>query len=266
MRVSKNFATVSALVIVACTQPAEEAAEPSAPQASLPPQPESEQTYSPPRTSFGHPNLQGIWQVANTAEWNIEDHAASLGVPAGQAVVVGGTLPYRPEALARREANYENRLAEDPGVQCRMVGVPRITYMPFPFRIVQTPEKVTILYEYIHTIRNVYLDSEHPGEFDQPLWMGDSRGRWDGDTLVVDSVNFTDQTWFDRSGNYHSEALHVVERYTPTSANHILYEVTIEDPGVYSESWQMRMPIYRRIEENARLLEYECHDYLESSR
>jgi len=147
-----------------------------------------------------------------------------------------------------------------------MVGVPRITYTPYPFQIVQTPTQVSILYEYVHTVRSIFLDSEHPEDGAIRYWMGDSRGRWEGATLVVDIANFTDETWFDRSGNFHSEALHVVERYTPTGPDHMLYEVTIEDTEVFTEPWQMSMPLYRRQEADSRLLEYECYDYLESSR
>ncbi len=224
------------------------------------------EVYTAPRTSFGHPDLQGIWQVVNAAVWNIQDHTAELGIPAGQSVVVGNEIPYQPSALVQREENYQNRLTADTEANCRMVGVPRITYMPYPFQIVQTPTQISILYEYAHTVRNIYIDSDHVEDPVERLWMGDSRGYWEGDTLVVDVIHFTDQTWFDRSGNYHSENLHVVERYTRTSPDHILYEVTIEDPEIFTETWQMRMPLYRRQEENARLLEYECYAYLEYGR
>ena len=222
--------------------------------------------YTAPRTPFGHPELQGIWQVLNTAVWDIEDHSGRLGMPAGQGVVVGGDIPYQPWADEQRAAKFENRLTDDPEASCKMVGVPRITYMPYPFQIIQTPTQVTILYEYVHTVRNIYLDSDHPEGMIDRLWMGDSRGRWEGETLVVDVLQFTDQTWFDRSGNFHGEALHVVERYTRTGPDHMTYEVTIEDPEVFTETWQMRMPLYRRQEEGIRILEYECHAYLESSR
>lgn len=225
----------------------------------------TDQPYTVPQTSYGHPDLQGIWQTVNTAVWNIQDHPAELGIPAGQSVVVGNEIPYRPSALMQREEN-RTRLTTDSEANCRMVGVPRITYMPYPFQIVQTPTQITILYEYIHTVRNIYLDSEHIENPVERFWMGDSRGHWEGDTLVVDVMHFTDQTWFDRSGNFHSEALHVTERYTRTGPNHILYEVTIEDPEVFTESWQMHMPLYRRQEDNARLLEYECYAYLEYGR
>ena len=230
------------------------------------PQQTAGETYNAPRTPFDQPDLQGIWQVLNTAVWDIEDHAGQLDVPAGQGVVVDGAIPFQPWAAEQRAENYENRLTDDPEASCKMVGVPRITYMPYPFQIIQTPTQVTILYEYVHTVRNIYLDSDHPEGMIDRLWMGDSRGRWEGDTLVVDVVQFTDQTWFDRSGNFHSEALHVVERYTRTGPDHMTYEVTIEDPEVFTEFWQMRMPLYRRQEDNIRILEYECHAYLEASR
>ncbi len=140
-----------------------------------------------------------------------------------------------------------------------------VTYLPYPFQIVQTADQVTILYEYAHVFRNIYIDSEHPPGPIQ-WWMGDSRAHWEGDTLVVDVIHFTDQTWFDRSGNFHSEDLHVVERYTLTGPAHMLYEATIEDPKVFSRAWSMSMPLYRRQEDNMQILEYECGAYLEEAR
>jgi hypothetical protein len=221
--------------------------------------------YRAPRTQDGHPDLQGIWQAMNTAVWDIQDHSAQLGVPAGQGVVEGNDIPYLPGALTKRQENYANRATMDPEARCFMVGVPRITYMPYPFQIVQTPAQVTLLYEYVHTVRSIRLDSPHP-EGPIEWWMGDSRGRWDGDTLVVDVIHFTDQTRFDRSGNYHSAALHVVERYTRTGPDHMLYEATIEDPNVFSRPWKISMPLYRRLEKNIQLLEYECQAYLEAQK
>ena len=226
------------------------------------------QAYRAPRTPFGHPDLQGVWQAVNTAVWNIQDHPAQLGVPAGQGVVEGNEIPYQEWARKQRDENYRNRLTADPESKCWMVGVPRITYMPYPFEIVQTPKQISLLYEYVHTNRQVYLDSQHPegapGEIE--WFMGDSRGWWDGDTLEVDVTHFTGQTWFDRSGNFHSNELHVVERYTRTGPDHLLYEVTIEDPKVFTRPWTMRMPLYRRIDSNVRVLEYECQAYLEAQK
>ena len=214
-----------------------------------------------PRTADGRPNLQGIWQVLNTAAWDIQDHSARTGVPAGQGVVEGNDIPYQAWAVAQKQKNFENRMTADPETRCFMPGVPRITYMPFPFQIIQTQTFTAMAYEYIHINRTIYTDgSQHPpGQID--WWIGDSRGRWEGDTLVVDVVHFNDQTWFDRAGNFHSDALHVVERYTLTDIDHITYEVTIEDPKVFTSPWKMRMVLYRRKEPNVQLLEYECFVY-----
>ena len=216
------------------------------------------QDYTPPRTSAGQPDLQGVWQALNTAVWNIQDHSAEHGVPAGQGVVVGNVIPYQPWAFQQRQVNYENRQTDDAEARCHMVGVPRITYMPYPFQIIHTTDQIVMTYEWVHTIRNIYMGGERlPGPIE--WYMGDSRGHWEGDTLVVDVAHFTGETWFDRSGNFHSPSLHVVERYTRTGPDHILYEVTIEDPEVFTEPWQMRMPLYRRVEDAVRVLEYECY-------
>jgi hypothetical protein len=232
---------------------------------SLAPVAASAQSYTVPRNAYGQPDLSGIWQAVNTAVWDIQDHNASYGIPAGQGVVVGNELPYRPAALEQRRQNFENRETLDPEANCRMVGVPRITYMPYPFQILQTPDQIVMTYEWVHTIRNIYMTGEHP-EGPIQWWMGDSRGHWEGDTLVVDVIHFTDQTWFDRSGNFHGESLHVVERYTRTGPDHMLYEVTIEDPEVFTRPWQMRMPLYRRVDDNMRILEYECFAYADEER
>ncbi len=225
------------------------------------------QSAAVPRTADGKPDLSGIWQVLNTAAWDIQDHAASLGVPGGQGVVEGNEIPYQPSALARKRENYANRRTADPEAKCYEPGVPRATYMPYPFQIVQTPTFVAILYEYIHVTRHIYVDgTPHPkGPIDN-WWMGDSRAHWEGNTLVVDVIHFTDQTWLDRAGNFHSDALHVVERYTPTDRDHLLYEATIEDPKVFTRPWKMSMPLYRRQEPNIQLLDYECYTLLEEQK
>jgi hypothetical protein len=225
--------------------------------------------YTPPKTAFGQPDLQGIWQVVNTAAWDIQDHSgqrfpglpARFSVPAGQGVVEGNELPYQPSALTRRQENYRNRLTADPESQCYLPGVPRITYMPYPFQIFQLPDRVVILYEYLHTTREIFTDGSRHPTIPVEFWMGDSRGRWEGNTLVVDVTLFTDRTWFDRAGNFHSDALHVVERYTRTGPDHMLYEAAIEDPKVFTRPWTMRMPLYRRQEANRQLLEFECYTY-----
>jgi hypothetical protein len=226
---------------------------------ALAPKPAAGQTL--PRTADGKPDLSGIWQAVNTAAWNILPHPAESGVPAGLGVVDGDAIPYTPAAAARQRENYANRATLDPQTKCWLPGVPRATYMGFPFQVVQTPNQTSILYEYAHTVRNIFMNSQHPkGPIE--WWMGDSRGRWEGDTLVVDVVHFNDQTWFDGAGNHHSEQLHVIERYTLISANHINYEVTIEDPKVFTRPWTIRMPLYRRLDMNMQILEYECYGFL----
>jgi hypothetical protein len=215
------------------------------------------QAPATPRAANRTPSLQGIWQVLNTAAWDIQDHAARLGVPAGQGIVEGNEIPYQPAALAKKRANFENRATTDPETKGYLPGVPRIMYMPFPFQIFQTPEQIVMVFEYDRGVRNIYTNgTPHPRG---PLnwWLGDSRGRWEGNTLVVDVVYFTDQTWFDRAGNFHSDALHLVERFTPAGPDHLNYEVTVEDPNVFTRPWTMRTVFYRRKEPNVRVLEYD---------
>ena len=226
-----------------------------------------------PERIGGNPNLNGIWQALNTAHWNIEGHSAEpierfwqLGaiaaIPAGQSVVVGGEIPYLPEALAKREENRAGWPASDPEANCYMAGIPRATYMPSPFQIVQG-EGGTILfsYEYANANRPVYMTDHQIAPVD--LWMGRSNGSWDGDTLVIEVNSNIDRTWFDRAGNHHSSAMLVTERYTPISDDLMQYEATIDDPQTFSRSWTIRMPLYRRIEENARLLEFNCVKFSE---
>jgi hypothetical protein len=222
---------------------------------------------SAPRSAAGaKPDFSGVWQALNTAAWDIQDHTGQLGEPPGEGVVEGG-IPYQPWAAAKKKENYGKRATADPTeADCFLPGVPRATYMPYPFEIVQTPAKIAISYEFAHALRVIPMDgSDHP-DGSPDAWMGDSRGRWEGNTLVVDVKNFNDQTWFDHAGNFHSDALHVVERYSLRDPDHILYEATIEDPKVFTKPWKIAMPLYRRVERNARLLEYECVYYLQEDR
>src|SRR5258708_2610754 len=223
--------------------------------------------YARAKAGDGHADLQGIWQARNTASEGVDAHPAALGIAAGTGVIVDpadAKIPYKPEALAKRNANFQNRATADPVGKCFMPGVPRLAYMPYPFQIFQTAKYVIIASEYVHVYRTIYTDgSKHLDGLD--FWNGDSRGHWEGDTLVVDVTNFNDETWFDKSGNYHSDALHVVERYTRTAEDTLTYEATIEDPKVFSKPWKIRMPLYLHKEPNARLLEYECHSYLEDA-
>ena len=214
-----------------------------------------------PRTRDGKPDLSGIWQAFTTANYSVLSHSASTDGPAGLGVVEGDEIPYRPEALAKKQENFANRATRDTEAKCYLPGVPRITYMPFPFQIIQTPDVTTILYEYLHAVRYIYTNGSQHLRGPLDWWMGDSRGRWEGDTLVVDVVHFGQETWFDRTGNYHSDALHVVERYSLVDADHINYEVTIEDPKVFTRPWKMRLVLYRRKEPNFQLLDYDCYAF-----
>ena len=240
--------------------------------------------YTAPRAIDGKPNLNGIWQAFITANWDVEAHPAQpgphpeiMGVwgagPGGQSIVEGGVIPYKPEALAKKKENLEKRTAVkatndphrydtgDPELQCYRPGVPRANYMPFPFQIFQTPSEILMVYEYKGAVRTIYMDPHREAPTDS--WMGWSNGHWEGDTLVVDVTALNDHTWFDRAGNYHSDALHVVERYTPISPYHLKYEATIEDPNVFTRPWKISFPLYRRVEENVQLVEFNCVPFVE---
>jgi hypothetical protein len=240
-------------------------------QLSLIPHASAAEAYKAPRTADGKADLNGIWQALNTANWDLQEHAARPGVvvalgaagavPAGLGVVEGNEIPYLPAAAAKRKENFENRLTADPEIKCYLPGVPRATYMPYPFQIVQTPQFILMAYEFAGAARTIYMDKAPPNPVDS--WMGHSVGHWEGDTLVVDVTRLNDQTWFDRAGNFHSDALHVVERYTPLSADALTYDVTIEDPKVFSRPWKMSMPLYRRLDKNAQLMEFKCVEFVE---
>jgi hypothetical protein len=224
------------------------------------------------RTPDGKPNLNGIWQALNTANWDLEPHTAQPSavlafgaagaVPPGPGVVEGDEIPYQPWAAAKKKENAANWLTADPEVKCYLPGVPRATYLPFPFQIAQTATVVVMAYEFANTSRVIPIAAEKE-QSPADMWMGDSLGRWDGDTLVVDVKSFNDKTWFDRAGNFHSDALHVIERYTPIDANVISYEATIEDPKVFTRAWKISMPLYRHLERNARVLEFKCVEFVE---
>jgi len=228
-------------------------------------------TYKAPRGPDGHPNINGIWQAMNTANWNLEAHnaqqslvlepGAQFAEPGGPGVVEGGTIPYKPEALKKRDENRASRLKLDPEVRCYLPGVPRATYMPFPFEIFQSSKAVAIAYEYDGAFRNIFLKDPGPAPID--TWMGQSFGHWDGDTLVVEVTGLDERTWFDRSGNYHSDQLKVTERYTPYAPNILWYEATIEDPKVFTKPWKISMPLYKHVEKNAMLMDFKCVEFVE---
>ena len=226
------------------------------------------------RTPDGNPDLNGIWQAMGSAHWDLEAHAARHGpaeelgalgaIPAGLSVVEGGKIPYQNWAAEKRAENLVNWLKLDPAVKCYMPGIPRATYMPFPFQIIQTPKSILFAYEFASTSRVVRMDK--PGsEALAPSWMGYGLGRWEGETLVVDVTAQVPDTWFDSSGNFHSEDLKVEERYTPTGPNSLRYEATIEDPKVFTRPWKISMPLYRRLEPNAQILEFKCVPFAEGA-
>lgn len=224
-----------------------------------------------PRPPDRRPNLNGIWQALNTANWDLLDHLARSGpvvamgalgaIPGGLGVVEGNEIPYKPEAAAKQKENASDWLSRDPLVRCYLPGVPRATYVPFPFQIVQSADHILIAYAFANASRTIDMKQKDESPFD--TWMGSSRGHWEGDTLVVDVTNFNDRTWFDSAGDFHSEALHVVERYAPAGPNHLMYEATIEDPNVFTRPWKIRMPLYRRIEPRTELVEFKCVEFVE---
>jgi hypothetical protein len=228
-------------------------------------------SYRAPRAADGKANLNGIWQAVNTANWDLEGSAAEHGPvpllgavfakPPGVGVVEGGLIPYLPDAAKKKQEHRANWLKLDPEVKCYMPGIPRATYLPYPFQIIQGRGEILFAYEYQNAVRVINMGP--PTKAPAETWMGWSNGRWEGDTLVIDVTSQNDQTWFDRAGNFHSSALHVVERYTPRSADTLTYEATIEDPKVFSRPWKISMPLYRRVENNARILDYRCQEYAE---
>jgi hypothetical protein len=227
------------------------------------------------------PNLDGLWQALTEANWDIQAHAAQPGPsqfgalyaePAGPGIVEGNEIPYQPWAMAKKKENFEKRLTRvntdgvrleplDPEAKCYLPGVPRANYMPFPFEIIQGDKKILVAYEFASASRLITLDKAGPAPVES--YMGWSNGRWDGDTLVVDVTGLNDKTWFDRAGNFHSDALHVVERWTPAGPDVLQYEATIEDPKVFTRPWKMSFPLYRRLDRHAQFLEFKCVPFSE---
>ncbi|MGC4029787.1 MAG: hypothetical protein QM696_13055 [Steroidobacteraceae bacterium] len=217
--------------------------------------------YSPGKLYDGKtPDLRGIWQARGTAYVNIEGHKGGKGVAPSRSIIVDpadGKIPYKPEALAKRDENFRNRNEADPSLRCSQAGVPRITYLPTPFQIVQSPGYTAFVYQDNHSYRIIY-PSTKPHLTGVDWWMGDSRGHWEGDTLVVDVTTQNDLTWLDASGNPHSSDIHVVERYTPTGPDTMTYEARIEDPNTYTRPWTLRTTLYRNTAKGARIIEDEC--------
>ena len=230
--------------------------------------------YRAPRTRDGKPDLNGIFQAMNTANYDLAPHNPAPGplligsmigalsaTPPGMGVIEGTSLPYLPAAIEQKKKNFETRFAEDPEAKCYLPGVPRFMYMPYPFQIIQGQGHIAMISEYKNALRDIYMDHQTKAPADS--WMGWSNGHWDGETLVIDTTGFNDRSWFDRAGDYHSDALHVVERITATSPYHLNYEATIEDPQTFSKPWKISMPLYRRLEKNAEIMDYRCVEYSE---
>jgi hypothetical protein len=239
-----------------------------------------DRAYQAPRLpGTKQPDLNGLWQAINTAHWDIQDHSAqpapllAMGawgaIPAGRGVVEGNEIPYQAWALEKKKENYAKRMTVDPfnfevgdpELRCFLPGVPRAAYLPFPFQIVQSTNVLLFSYEFADASRLINMENhrEPPNDF----WMGWSNGRWEGDTLVIEVTGFNGKTWFDRAGNFHSDALKVTERYTPSSPYHLQYEATIEDPKVFTRPWKISMPLYRRVEPGAQRLEFKCVEFTE---
>ena len=244
--------------------------------------------YKAPRTADGKPDFSGIWQSFVTADIDVQDHDAQPGPhpeimgaygawPGGQGIVEGGEIPYKPEALAQKKANAEKRMVVnitsdphrhdtgDPELKCYSPGVPRANYMPFPFQIIQGTDTILFSYQFARAVRTIYMnpnDQTIPKDAPADSWMGWSHGHFEGDTLVIDSTGFVPYSWFDRAGDYHSDGLHVIERYTQVSPYHIMYEATIEDPNVFTRPWKVSFPLYRRMEKNVQLVDFNCTEFV----
>lgn len=224
-----------------------------------------------PRMTDGKPNLTGLWQAMGTADWDIEPHSAAAGAfwqtgaegatPPGEGIVEGGTIPYKPAALEQKKKNFAARMKDDPEVKCYMPGIPRAAYLPYPFQIIQSQKDILFAYEYATTNRLINMGK--PVEAATDTWMGTSNGHWEKDTLVVDVTGFNGNAWFDRAGDFASDSLHVVERYSLIDANTMNYEATIEDPQTFTQPWKIDVILYRHREKDARLLEFKCVEFAE---
>jgi len=228
------------------------------------------ETFS--RTPDGKPDLNGVWQALGSAHWNLEAHMAKSGpvpvlgalgaIPGGMSVTEGGKIPYLPAALKTKLDNQANWLERDPVAKCYLPGVPRATYLPFPLQIFQAPDSTLISYEFAGADRIVHMNRpDYIAQVDS--WMGHNLGHWEGDTLVITVTGLLAATWLDSAGNHHSDQLTVVERYTPMGRNHIQYRATMTDPAVFSRPWSIEMPLYRRMEQHAQLMDFKCIEFAE---
>ncbi|HVF16440.1 MAG TPA: hypothetical protein VNA21_05995 [Steroidobacteraceae bacterium] len=212
-----------------------------------------------PRLPSGKPDFSGIWQTTSAADYDLEPHSARKDAPPSAGVVEGGEIPYLPAALERKRKNFAARLTNDPRLKCWTLGTPRGIYYPEPFQIFQRDRDLTVVFQFGQSVRTIHTNNtRHPVETDNEFWLGDSRGRWEGDTLVVDVTDFGEDTWLDRAGNFHSRKLHVVERWTFLDANAVEYKATLEDPEVFSRPWTLSVILHRHREKNFQLIENYC--------
>jgi len=284
---SKLFMVVGVAVVgLATVWLAAQLLEAQTPAASPTAAPGRFPAYTPPRTPDGRPDLNGIWQALTTAYWDLEAHGAAPGAypqligawgaqPGGQSVVEGGVIPYRPEALERKRANFKLRTTAsvpgdgvdpptgDPEMKCWMPGVPRMMYMPYPVQIVQTPDAVLMTHEFNGSSRIVRMNWPDESPVDNTFFMGWNRGTWEGDTLVITVTGLNERNWLDRAGNYHSPEARIVERLTAVSPYHLWYEATIDDPKTFTRPWKIGLPLYRRMEPNVQLMEFKCQPFVE---
>lgn len=284
---NRSLVVTTATVSVLATLAIVSLLGPSTPRLQLRAQAQAPRAQIPRLGNTTIPNMSGIWQALNEANWNLEAHrarpartmhpglpgqdpvphgpelalGATAAIPGGLGVVEGGGIPYKPDMLKKRNENFAHSLARDPEVKCLVPGIPRATYMPYPFQLTQSHTKVMFQYGFSNAGRTVHLDQVDDPGFE--TWMGHSVGRWEGDTLVVTVTGLNDLTWLDRAGNFHSANMTVTERYTMTSPHHIRYEATIDDPTTFTRRWTIKMPLYRRVEDHARLFELRCIQWTE---
>ncbi|MEQ1601875.1 MAG: hypothetical protein ABL885_08910 [Methylophilaceae bacterium] len=208
-----------------------------------------------PKLANGKPDFSGIWQTTSAADYDLEPHSNRKDAPPGAGIIEGGTIPYLPKALEQKKKNFAARETDDPRIKGYTLGVPRGIYYPEPFQIFQRARDLNLVFQFGHTVRTIHTNgTEHPDD-PNDWWLGDSRGHWEGDTLVVDAKHFNDKTWLDRAGNFHSDALHVVERWKYLDPNTIEYKATLEDANVYSRPWNISVILHRHREKSFQLIE-----------
>ncbi|QJU60614.1 hypothetical protein HL653_11685 [Sphingomonas sp. AP4-R1] len=213
-----------------------------------------------PRLASGKPDFSGIWQTLSEADYDLEPHSGRRDAPPSAGIVEGGQIPYLPKALAQKQHNFAARAKDDPRLKCWSLGVPRSVYYPAPFQIFQRDRDLTLVHQLGNQVRTIHTnETQHPESVESNFWLGDSRGHWEGDTLVVDVTDNNDETWLDRAGNYHSEDLHVVERWTFVDKDTIAYTATLDDKSVFSRPWTIHVLLNRRRDKNFELIEDYCY-------